>query len=145
METNPYQVKMDPQAHKQLKKLANQLGITIGEMIQNLLASFKFRLKRIAEKHGAMIDSELHTEIIRLLLKMDAGKLTEEEVNENIKELYNRNKEESWMPEVILGPETWPVRYLSVRERSREKRERDDVKKVRKASQKAASKAETNK
>ena len=77
METNPYQVKMDPQAHKQLKKLASQLGITIGEMIQNLLASFKFRLKRIAEKHGAMIDSELHTEIIRLLLKMDAGKATE--------------------------------------------------------------------
>ena len=87
METNPYQVKMDPQAHKQLKKLANQLGITIGEMIQNLLASFKFRLKRIAEKHGAMIDSELHTEIIRLLLKMDAGKLTEEEVNEALKDI----------------------------------------------------------
>ena len=141
METNPYQVKMNPQAHKQLKKLANQLGITIGEMIQNLLASFQFRLIRIAEKHGAIRDTELHTEIIRLLFKIDAGKFTEEELNEFLAEKSTSKKEDFWIPSVKLGPESKPVEYLHPKLRARAKSDRDEVKQVEKGCRIAASKS----
>ena len=143
METNPYQVKMNPQAHKQLKKLANQLGITIGEMIQNLLASFQFRLTRIAEKHGAFRDTELYTEVIRLLFKIDAGEFTEEELNEFLAEISNSKKEDYWMPSVKLGPESKPVEYLHPKMRARAKSERYEIKMVKKGSRIAASKSKT--
>ena len=143
METNPYQVKMDPQAHKQLKKLANQLGITIGEMIQNLLASFQFRLTRIAEKHGAFRDTELYTEVIRLLFKIDAGEFTEEELNEFLAEISSSKKEDFWIPSVKLGPESRPVKYLSPKARARDKSLRYEIKRVEEGSRIAMSKLKT--
>ena len=46
MEKKSFQIVMDEAAHELLKVRAKGLGINIGDMIENLLSSLEFRLKR---------------------------------------------------------------------------------------------------
>lgn len=50
METKYFQVKMEEDAHIILKHRAKTMRITIGQMVQNMLSSLEFRLKRAYEE-----------------------------------------------------------------------------------------------
>ncbi len=108
MSVKPYQVKMEPQAHERLKKRAKQLGITIGEMIENLLASFELRMKKAHKtlEGNERIDvsgldsAEVDTALIKILLAKDYRDLTDKEFEkEQIRVLSSLRKDE-WKPEI---------------------------------------------
>ena len=111
MAIKPYQVKMEPQAHERLKKRAKQLGITIGEMIENLLASFELRMKKAhktLEKSDHIdvsdMDSvEVDTAIIKLLLTKDQRDLTDKEFEEEQIRILGSLRKDEWKPKVKFG------------------------------------------
>jgi len=49
MKTKPFLVKLNPGTHAMLKFRARQLGVTIGEMMTNLVSSYELRLARARE------------------------------------------------------------------------------------------------
>ena len=52
MERQYFQIKMQPGAHKLLKIRARQLGIPIGELVENLINYFEQRLQKAYEILG---------------------------------------------------------------------------------------------
>jgi type II secretory pathway component PulL len=108
MPVKPYQIKMESQAHERLKKRAKQLGITIGEMIQNLLASFELRIKnahKTLEKNDRIdvsdMDSvEVDTALMKLLLTKDQRDLTGKEFEEEQIRVLSSLRRDEWKPEV---------------------------------------------
>jgi len=91
MAVRPYQVKMEPQAHERLKKRAKQLGITIGEMIENLLASFELRMKKA---HKTLEAND----------QIDVSSLDSVEVDTALmKILLTKDYKDEWKPEVKFG------------------------------------------
>jgi len=52
MATKNFQIVMDEGAHAALKNRAKTLGLKIGELIENLLASMEFRLSAAYEKYN---------------------------------------------------------------------------------------------
>jgi type II secretory pathway component PulL len=108
MSVKPYQVKMEPQAHDRLKKRAKQVGITIGEMIQNLLASFELRMKNA---HKTLEDNEridvssldsveVDTALIKILLTKDYRDLTDKEFEEEQIRVLSSLRKDEWKPEI---------------------------------------------
>jgi len=111
MPVKPYQIKMEPQPHGRLKKRAKQLGVTIGEMIQNLLASFELRMKNYhkileANDHIDVSDMEsieVDTAIMKLLLTKDQRDLTDKEFEEEQIRVLRSLRKDEWKPEVKFG------------------------------------------
>lgn len=104
--TTKYQIIMEPQAHKRIKRRANQLKINIGDMIQNLLASFEFRVKQVyaeIEKDGRIDSIYLDNTIIRLLLRKDKGEISEEKFKLEVSRAVNALRDDDWKPEINLG------------------------------------------
>ena len=84
MATKRFQIKMEPEAHKRLKERANQLGITIGDMIQNLLATFELRVQRVRKRieendeiDSIYKDSTLDASIMELIFTKDYDELSD--------------------------------------------------------------------
>ena len=109
MDTKPFQIKMAPEAHKRLKERANQLEITIGDMIQNLLASFELRVKRVRKRveenkdiDSIHKDSSLDASIMKLMFTKDRDELTDAQFNKEIKKLVNDLTGETWQPEIEI-------------------------------------------
>lgn len=108
MSVKPYQVKMEPKAHDRLKKRAKQLNITIGEMIQNLLASFEIRIKRSYDSVVAneKIDisgldgGEVVDSIMKVLLTKDKRDLTDKECEDEQIRILNSLRKDEWNPEI---------------------------------------------
>ncbi len=106
MEAKPYQIKMNPKAHARLKMRASQLQITIGEMIENLLASFEMRLKRNWENinnDGSIRSLSVEEELTRLLLEKDCEDISEEEFNRQIETAVDMEIRQQWKPEIKTG------------------------------------------
>ena len=113
MGTKPYQIKMNPEAHKRLKDRANQLGLTIGEMIQNLLATFELRLQRsrkliVDNKEIDSIhkDSMLDVTIMELIFTRDRDALTDKQFDKEVKKLVDTLTGKTWQPEIKLKGRT---------------------------------------
>ena len=108
MSVKPYQVKMEPQAHERLKKRAKQLGITIGEMIENLLSSFELRMKKAHKtlEGNESIDvsgldsAEVDTSLIKILLTKDCRDLTDKEFKEEQIRVLSSLRKDEWKPEI---------------------------------------------
>jgi hypothetical protein len=63
-----FQIKMDPAAHGRMKFRAKQLGVSIGEYLENLIGSMEIRLKQAYET--TKIQEHLIDELmLRVLLK----------------------------------------------------------------------------
>ena len=108
MPIKPYQVKMEPKAHGMLKKRAKQLGITIGEMIENLLASFELRMKKAHKTLEAQkkidvssLDSvEVDTALMKILLTKDYRDLTDKQFKEEQIRVLSSLRKDEWKPEI---------------------------------------------
>jgi len=108
MSVKPYQVKMEPQAQERLKKRAKQLGITIGEMIQNLLASFELRMKNAHKTLEAndqidvsdMDSVEVDTALMKILLTKDYRDLTDKEFEKEQIRVLSSLRRDEWKPEI---------------------------------------------
>jgi len=102
---------MEPEAHGRLKKRAKQLGVTIGEMIQNLLASFELRVKNAHKTLEAndqidvseMDSVEVDTALIKILLTKDQRDLTDKEFEEEQIRVLRSLRKDEWKPEVKFG------------------------------------------
>jgi len=111
MSVKPYQVKMEAQAHERLKKRAKQAGITIGEMIQNLLASFELRMKKAHKTLEAQkkidvssLDSvEVDTALMKILLTKDYRDLTDKQFKEEQIRVLSSLRKDEWKPEIKFG------------------------------------------
>ena len=106
-ETTSFQIKMEPEAHKRLKERANQMNITIGDMIHNLLASFELRIQRLRKRveENKDIDSiykdrSLDVTIMEVLFKKDRDDLTDKQLDNEIKKLVDSLTGETWQPKI---------------------------------------------
>ena len=108
MSVKPYQVKMEPNAHDRLKKRAKQLGVTIGEMIENLLASFEFRMERAYDMTEAnenidisgLDGVEVDYTLMKLLLTKDKRELTDKEFEDEQIRIFSSLRKDEWRPEI---------------------------------------------
>lgn len=108
MSVKPYQVIMEPKAHGRLKKRAKQLNITIGEMIENLLASFELRMKRAYDRIEAndsinisgLDGAEVDYTLMKLLLTKDKRDLTDKEFEDEQVRIFSSLRKDEWSPEI---------------------------------------------
>ena len=106
MAVKPFQVKMEPQAHARLKMRASQVGATIGEMIENLLASFELRLKRLYDEidpEGSADSLYVDNSLIRLLFQHDQGELSEADFKRKLQGIAKAARDTRWHPKIKLG------------------------------------------
>lgn len=78
--TKPYQIKMDERVHALLKRRAKDMGMTIGDFIQNMMSAFEHRLLKLKEEndlHNTSTADELDAKLMKLLFFQDAGRLTD--------------------------------------------------------------------
>ena len=107
MESKQFQIRMNPKAHARLKMRANQQGITIGEMIENLLASFENRLKQSWDNinyNGPVESLSIEQELAMLMLENDCKDITDEEYELHLKAILDSQVEQQWVPELNIGP-----------------------------------------
>ena len=83
-----FQIKLEPKAHAHLKFRAKQVGLTLGELIENLISLMEFRLENACKilniKHG-LIDDSLLKIMLNDKFSIDKNEL-EEELN-NIRQI----------------------------------------------------------
>ena len=111
MPVKPFQIKMESQAHERLKKRAKQIGVTIGQMIENLLASFELRMKNAHKTLEAndridvsdMDSVEVDTALMKIILTKDQRDLTEKEFEEEQIRVLSSLRKDKWKPEVKFG------------------------------------------
>lgn len=95
--TKSYQIKMDENVHGLLKRRAKGMGMTLGELIQNMLSTLERRVERFKISKGvdtSIINEELDAKLIKLLLLKDYGELNDEDVDfkfDKIKDKYQAN------------------------------------------------------
>jgi len=80
MKRKYFQIRMDPEAHKQLKIRAKQLGISIGELVENLISSLEISLSNaydIAKIRKGWIDDPLLRILLRAELRINEKELME--------------------------------------------------------------------
>jgi hypothetical protein len=83
--TRPYQVMLKPKDHELLKKRAQQLKLTIGEFLGNLLGSLECRIDKYKGKGGLDIDpkvqnDEIDIRLIKLIMAIDRDFLIEGDI-----------------------------------------------------------------
>jgi len=75
-----FQIKMDSQAHRLMKQRAQQLQVSIGELINNLLGSLEIRLERYKKIAGfdlSVRNDELDARLIKFLMYIDKEGISE--------------------------------------------------------------------
>ena len=99
-----YQINMDQNAHAQLKYRARQLGLRIGDLVENLLSSLELRLSRAKEICEYVGDTDVaETTIIKAILRSDELGMSEEELYHELKSnetLIELSKPPVWIPEI---------------------------------------------
>ena len=81
--TKGFQITMDEKVHGLLKRRARVLNMNIGGLIQNLFTSLEHRLEKYKEQRGGdinVVNDELDARLMNVLLKGDAGILTDNDV-----------------------------------------------------------------
>jgi len=82
MDRKYFQIKMKPEVHKQLKFRAKQLGISIGEYLENLVSSMELRLSKTYKTVN--IQSGLVDELFLKILLKDTLSIDEEELRKEM-------------------------------------------------------------
>lgn len=81
MKRKYFQIKMDPAHHEQMKFRANQLGVPIGEYLENLISSMELRVAKAYKKSGiqeGLVDQQMLRVLIRDNLSLNKEELTKE-------------------------------------------------------------------
>ena len=76
-----FQIKLEPKAHAHLKFRAKQLGLTLGELIENLISLMEIRVEKACEIlniQEGLIDDVLLKIFLKDGLKVDKNDLKEE-------------------------------------------------------------------
>ena len=76
-----FQIKLDPKAHAHLKFRAKQLGLTLGELIENLISLMEIRIEKscqILNIQEGLIDDVLLKIFLKDGVKIDRNDLKEE-------------------------------------------------------------------
>jgi hypothetical protein len=76
-----FQIKLEPKAHAHLKFRAKQLGLTLGELIENLISLMEIRLEKacnILNIQEGLIDDVLLKIFLKDSLKIDIHNLKKE-------------------------------------------------------------------
>jgi len=100
-----YQIKMNPDVHGVLKRRAGQLKMPIGEMIQNLLSSLEFRVKRYKEKIGSVEpfrNDELESRLMSLILYHDKVQLAEVDFNHKLETIRQEFNSRDFEPNITI-------------------------------------------
>lgn len=101
-----FQIKMDPDAHGLLKQRAQQLQITIGELIQNLLASMEKRVEGLKQTGGfedSVRNDALDARLIRLMMLIDKTGLTDDEVKNKLAVIKDEFQYKRYQPDITIG------------------------------------------
>ena len=76
-----FQIKLDPKAHAHLKFRAKQIGLTLGELIENLISLMEIRIEKsckILNIQEGLIDDVLLKIFLKDGIKIDRNDLKEE-------------------------------------------------------------------
>lgn len=104
-----FQIKMDAKAHALLKQRAQQLQVTIGELIQNLLASMEKRIERLkkdGEFDEAVRNDAIDARLIRLLMFIDKADLSEDDIKIKLAGIKNEFQYQPYQPDITIGEES---------------------------------------
>lgn len=102
MATKPVQIKMAEKVHELLKRRARDMGMTLGELIQNMLSSFEQRIEEHKVQQGVDTnfgDDQLNAKLFKALLLKDARKLNEQDVALKIEKYIKQYQEALSRPE----------------------------------------------
>lgn len=105
METKPIPIKMKHTVHQRLKYRAKQSKVTIGAMIENLLASYELQVDRIFKKWRPekFKTPKAEAELLNLLIRANAYGYKEQEINRRIEKIMKAADEET-LPERAYIP-----------------------------------------
>lgn len=98
-----YQVIMDEQVQGLLKKRAKQVGIPIGEFVQNLLSSLEYRLDDYRKRIGfeaSFRNDELDARLIKFLFINDKNRLAPADVDGKLDLIKEEFQRADFMPDV---------------------------------------------
>ena len=76
-----FQIKLDPKAHAHLKFRAKQIGLTLGELIENLISLMEIRIEKsckILNIQEGLIDDVLLKIFLKDGIEIDRNDLKEE-------------------------------------------------------------------
>jgi len=110
--TKPVQFPMNPTAYDILKQRAKTLGISTGQMVENMLASLELRLERaykLAEIKPEQICEKSDRLMIEGILKKDKNNWTEQFFSDRVlakvklELLHDASPRYVWTPEIKLA------------------------------------------
>ena len=103
-----FQIKMNAHAHALIKNRSQQLGITIGEFIENLLASLEIRIERakttsnIAPSIRNDENDEIDAKLIKFLLGSDKKGLSSDDIMNGINEIKGQFEGSVYQPTITI-------------------------------------------
>jgi len=103
--TKSFQVKMDAQVHSLLKKRAKQIGLPIGEFIQNILSSLEYRLDEYKERIGfeaSFRNDELDARLIKLIIFNDKRRLETQDIDEWLSKIKEEFQRSDYRPDITI-------------------------------------------
>ena len=103
-----FQIKMNAHAHALVKNRSQQLGITIGEFIENLLASLEIRIERAKELAGIdprIRNDELDAKLIKFLISSDKKGLSQKDMKSGINEIKKNFEGSVYQPTITIDNE----------------------------------------
>ena len=107
--TKPFQIKMDERVHALMKRRAKDMGMTIGDFIQNMLSSFEHRLSQLKERNdleNVFGADELDARLLKLLFLIDAGRLADGDLPFKIEKIKNEFEGgDFYRPELTINDE----------------------------------------
>ena len=109
-----FQIKLEPKAHAHLKFRAKQVGLTLGELIENLISLMEFRLEKtckILNIESGLIDDSLIKIMLKDNFNIDKNEL-EEELN-TLRQIKPKGfKPQSTGVETGVGSQVYSGTYL---------------------------------
>lgn len=103
--TKPFQVIMDEQAHQNLKQKAKQLGMTKGDFVQNLHASFQYRVDKYRERMGfgvSIRSDELDVRIMKFIMFKDKSDLTADKIKLKLNKIKSDFEYLDYRPDITI-------------------------------------------
>ena len=100
-----FQIKMNAHAHALIKNRAQQLGITIGEFIENLLASLEIRIERakeLAEIDPRIRNDELDAKLIKFLLGSDKRGMSSDDIMNGVTGIKEQFEDSVYQPTITI-------------------------------------------
>ncbi len=105
-EVKSFQIKMEPKSHGLLKHRAQQLQVSIGELLNNLLGSLEIRLERYKQLAGfdlSVRNDELDAKLIKFLMYIDKEGITETDAQAKLDTIKNDFKQQAdYRPNITI-------------------------------------------